>query len=53
MNKSILTDKGSKRKLNELYVDIYERLNVMLACDGTVLSQSIDGSLTMRSYLNG
>ena len=30
-----------------------ERLNVMLACDGTVLSQSIDGSLTMRSYLNG
>lgn len=53
MNKSILTDKGAKRKLNELYVDIYERLNVMLACDGTVLSQSIDGSLTMRSYLNG
>ena len=53
MNKSILTDKGAKHKVNELYVDIYERLNVLLACDGTVLSQSIDGSLTMRSYLNG
>ena len=40
MNKSILADKGAKHKVNELYVDIYERLNVLLACDGTVLSQS-------------
>ena len=53
VNKSIIADKDSKRKLNELYVDIFERLNVTLSVEGSVLSQSIDGSLTMRSYLNG
>ena len=42
-----------KKKVNELYVDVFERLNVMLNLQGEPLSQSVDGSITMRSYLSG
>ena len=53
VNKSVLADRDKKKKLNELYVDVFERLNVMMNMQGEVLSQSIDGSITMRSFLSG
>lgn len=53
VNKSILADKDKKKKINELYVDIFERLNIMTNLQGDILSQSIDGTISMRSYLNG
>ena len=53
VNKSILADKDRKKKVNELYVDIFERLTVMLNTQGEMLSSSIDGSIFMRSFLSG
>ena len=53
VNKSVLADRDKKKRLNELYVDVFERLNVMMNMQGEVLSQSIDGSITMRSFLGG
>lgn len=53
VNKSVIADRDKKKKLNELYVDVFERLNVMLNLQGEPLSQSVDGSITMRSYLSG
>jgi AP-4 complex subunit mu-1 len=53
VNKSILTDKDKKKRVNELYVDIFERLNLMMNLNGDVLSSSIDGTISMRSFLNG
>lgn len=53
VNKSIIADKDKKKKVNELYVDIFERLNIMTNLQGDMLSQSIDGTVSMRSYLAG
>ena len=53
VNKSVIADRDKKKKVNELYVDVFERLNVMTNLQGEVLSQSIDGTITMRSFLNG
>lgn len=53
VNKSVIADRDKKKKVNELYVDIFERLNLLLNPQGEVLSQSIDGSIAMRSFLGG
>jgi len=45
-------DKGKKRK-NEIFVDIYEKINITFNANGLVLNQSIDGSIQMKSYLAG
>lgn len=44
--------KGKKRK-NEIFVDIYERINITFNANGVALSSSIDGNITMKSYLAG
>ena len=53
VNKSVIADRDKKKKVNELYVDVFERLNCMMNLHGEVISQSIDGSISMRSYLIG
>ena len=43
--------KGEKK--NEIFVDIYERLNITFNANGYVLNSSIDGTIQMKSYLDG
>ncbi|KAF4670739.1 AP-4 complex subunit mu-1 [Perkinsus olseni] len=38
---------------NEIFVDILERLTVLMNAQGQVLNSSIDGSIQMKSYLTG
>jgi len=45
--------KASKGKKNEIFVDIYERINVTFNSNGYVLNSSIDGTIQMKSYLAG
>jgi len=44
-------DTGKQRK--EVYVDIMERLSVVFAANGTVITSSIDGYIQLKSYLAG
>jgi len=43
---------GGKQK-NEIFVDILERITVLLNANGYVLNSCIDGSIQMKSYLQG
>lgn len=43
----------SKNKSNELFIDIYEKLNILFNASGYVINSSIDGCIQMKSYLNG
>lgn len=43
--------KGEKK--NEIFVDIYERINLTFNANGYVLNSSIDGTIQMKSYLAG
>mmetsp|Transcript_11584 Transcript_11584/g.18380 ORF Transcript_11584/g.18380 Transcript_11584/m.18380 type:complete len:454 (-) Transcript_11584:15-1376(-) len=45
-------DSGSKKK-NEIFVDILERLTVLMSANGFVTNSAIDGSIQMKSYLMG
>lgn len=42
---------GSQK--NEIFVDILERLTVLMTANGSVTSSAIDGSIQMKSYLSG
>jgi len=42
---------GSQK--NEIFVDILERLTVLMTASGSVTSSAIDGSIQMKSYLSG
>ena len=44
---------GIKHKKNEVYLDVVEKLNLLVAANGTVLSSEIVGAIKMRSYLSG
>lgn len=44
--------KGKKRK-NEIFVDIYEKISITFNPSGAVLNSSIDGTIQMKSYLAG
>jgi len=46
-------NKRSGSEKNEIFVDILERLTVLMSANGTVTSSSIDGSIQMKSYLSG
>lgn len=51
VDKSIIAK--SREQKNEIFVDIYERINVTFNSNGYVLNSSIDGSIQMKSYLKG
>jgi AP-1 complex subunit mu len=44
---------GIKYKKNEVFLDVIEKLNLLVAANGNVLSSEIIGSIRMRSYLSG
>jgi len=44
---------SSRNKKNEIFVDILERITVLMSSNGTVINSAIDGSIQMKSYLMG
>ena len=44
---------GIKYKKNEVFLDVVERLNLLVAANGSVLSSEILGAIKMRSFLSG
>jgi AP-4 complex subunit mu-1 len=44
---------SSKNKKNEIFVDILERITVLMSASGVVINSAIDGSIQMKSYLMG
>jgi len=44
---------GIKHKKNEVFLDVVEKLNLLVAQNGNVLHSEILGSLKMKSYLSG
>mmetsp|Transcript_6604 Transcript_6604/g.10901 ORF Transcript_6604/g.10901 Transcript_6604/m.10901 type:complete len:427 (-) Transcript_6604:268-1548(-) len=44
---------GIKHKKNEIFLDVIEKLNLLVASNGTVLHSEIMGTVKMKSYLSG
>merc|ERR1712032_1324132 len=44
---------SSRSKKNEIFVDILERITVLMSANGFVVNSAIDGSIQMKSYLAG
>jgi len=44
---------GIKHKKNEIFLDVVEKLNLLVAANGTVLHSEIQGAVRMKSFLSG
>ena len=44
---------GIRHKKNEVFLDVVEKLNLLVAANGTVLFSEIIGAIKMRSFLSG
>jgi hypothetical protein len=44
---------GIKHKKNEIFLDVIEKLNILVSANGTVLRSEILGQLKMKSFLSG
>ena len=44
---------GIKHVKNEIFLDVIEKLNILVSANGTVLSSEIKGRVRMRSFLSG
>lgn len=44
---------GIKHRKNEIFLDVVEKLNILVASNGTVLHSEIMGSIQMKSFLSG
>jgi AP-1 complex subunit mu len=44
---------GIKHKKNEVFLDVVEKLNLLVAANGSVLHSEINGAVKMRSFLSG
>lgn len=44
---------GIKHRKNEIFLDVIERLNLLVSSNGTVLHSEIIGSIQMKSFLSG
>jgi len=44
---------GIKHKKNEVFLDVIEKLNMLVASNGNVVKCEIQGSLKMRTFLSG
>jgi AP-4 complex subunit mu-1 len=44
---------NSKTNQNEIFIDIYEKINILFNSSGYVINSSIDGCIQMKSYLLG
>jgi hypothetical protein len=50
---SLLFSRLPQHKKNEIFLDVIERLNILVSNNGTVLRSEILGSLRMKSFLSG
>ena len=48
-----MSQADDKKGKNEIYVDIYEKLTVVLNSSGGIINTAIDGRIQMKSYLKG
>jgi len=44
---------GIKHKKNEIFLDVVEKLNLLVAANGKVLHSEINGAVKMKSFLSG
>ena len=44
---------GIKHAKNEVFLDVIERLNILVSANGSVLRSEILGSVKMKSFLSG
>lgn len=44
---------GIKHRKNEIFLDVVEKLNLLVSANGTVLHSEIIGSVQMKSFLSG
>ncbi|OII75652.1 AP-2 complex MU subunit protein [Cryptosporidium andersoni] len=44
---------GIKHKKNEIFLDVIEKVNIIIGSNGDVVKSEIIGTLTMKSYLSG
>ena len=44
---------GIKHAKNEIFLDVIEKLNILVSASGNVLSSEILGRVRMRSFLSG
>jgi AP-1 complex subunit mu len=44
---------GIKHNKNEIYLDVVEKLNILVSNNGTVLRSEVIGAIKMRSSLSG
>jgi AP-1 complex subunit mu len=44
---------GIKHRKNEIFLDVIEKVNLLVASNGTVLHSEIMGSIQMKSFLSG
>merc|ERR1719446_748900 len=44
---------SNRSKKNEIFVDILERITVLMSANGFVVNSAIDGSIQMKSFLQG
>lgn len=44
---------GIKHKKNEIFLDVVEKLNLLVSSNGTVLHSEIIGAIQMKSFLSG
>lgn len=44
---------GIKHRKNEIFLDVIEKLNLLVSSNGTVLHSEIIGSIQMKSFLSG
>jgi AP-1 complex subunit mu len=44
---------GIKHRKNEIFLDVVEKLNILVSSNGTVLHSEIIGSIQMKSFLSG
>eukprot|EP01061_Rhynchopus_euleeides_P000208 TRINITY_DN1015_c0_g2_i1.p1 TRINITY_DN1015_c0_g2~~TRINITY_DN1015_c0_g2_i1.p1 ORF type:complete len:434 (+),score=160.95 TRINITY_DN1015_c0_g2_i1:186-1487(+) len=44
---------GIKHKKNEVFIDVVEEVNVLIASNGNVLQRDVSGRIDMKSFLSG
>jgi AP-4 complex subunit mu-1 len=44
---------NSKTNHNEIFIDIYEKINILFNSSGYIINSSVDGCIQMKSYLLG
>ena len=53
INSSASSVSVSKNTSNDIFIDIYEKINILFNSSGYVINSSIDGCIQMKSYLIG